>query len=463
MFHLFFDSTAHTIHSDFASIDSFALYVTFANRSTPLTISAPAPAARIESPPSTIGARVIQPPGLSTVPENNGIPDANAADFKRRSMLALNADSMLQLPGPAPEQSARNAPADNAYQNANGNAGAPSLDSPRNAPRVIAAPPATTSLLNRSLSMPFRTPDSMVHSMSEASNVTSLNGRAAAGRPALRSRELNTSPTPSQSTSVSTLSNTFGSFAGAWRPAAGANATGASPTVSATAMATAGDSSNFVVRLRPDAQGRFGFNIKGGSDQQTPVIVSKIAAGMPADLTIPRLTEGDELLQANGRDASTYTHNELVAYIRQLGQSRGDLLLLVRASSFYLTPALLYLNASPESLSNPALYLSALAGAPDADAMSEDAVITEFEQSLRRTRASQTRSVSPSSVSASAYPGGPGNRSTSPLELSPSALYALSVDYLRQGVQSGSLLSDFDVRFESQSHHISYTCAYPSR
>ena len=149
----------------------------------------------------------------------------------------------------------------------------------------------------------------------------------------------------------------------------------------------------------------------------------------------------------NERDAGTYTHNELVAYIRQLGQTRGDLALLVRASSFYLMPAFSYLSASPESLSNPALYLSALAGAPDADAMSEDAVISEFEQSLRRTRASQTRSVSPPSVSASAYPAASGNRSTSPLELSPSALFALSVDYLRQGLQSSALLPLFDVRF----------------
>ena len=288
---------------EYSYFDRFAL----PNRS-PFTISASVPVAKIEAPPvlemtlvandsvmalqpqpqkappPSYGARVIQPPSLSTVPENNGIPDANAADFKRRSMLALNADSILQLP----EQSARK------YVG-NANAGAPPLDSQRNASRVIAAPalpsPAAISMLNRSLSMPFnRAPDSsaMVHSMSDATNVTAVNGRGSA-RP-----QLSTSPTPSQSTSVSTLSNTFGSFvgaSGAWRPAAAAQAQANG--------ATAGDSCNFAVRLRPDAQGRFGFNIKGGSDQQTPVIVSKIATGMPADLTIPRLTEGDEILQVN--------------------------------------------------------------------------------------------------------------------------------------------------------------------
>lgn len=41
--------------------------------------------------------------------------------------------------------------------------------------------------------------------------------------------------------------------------------------------------------------GKFGFNVKGGADQEAPVLVSKVTAGSPADTCCPRLNEGDQV------------------------------------------------------------------------------------------------------------------------------------------------------------------------
>lgn len=58
------------------------------------------------------------------------------------------------------------------------------------------------------------------------------------------------------------------------------------------------------LRMIPDEQGRFGFNVKGGADQGMPIIVSRVAPNTPADNCIPRLNEGDQVLFINGRDVS---------------------------------------------------------------------------------------------------------------------------------------------------------------
>ena len=51
--------------------------------------------------------------------------------------------------------------------------------------------------------------------------------------------------------------------------------------------------------------------MQGGADQGLPVIVSKVASGTPADLCIPRLNEGDQVLFINGRDISSLTHEQV--------------------------------------------------------------------------------------------------------------------------------------------------------
>ncbi|OWK00034.1 PTPN4 [Cervus elaphus hippelaphus] len=76
-----------------------------------------------------------------------------------------------------------------------------------------------------------------------------------------------------------------------------------------------------LIRMKPDENGRFGFNVKGGCDQKMPVIVSRVAPGTPADLCVPRLNEGDQVVLINGRDIAEHTHDQVV--------------LLIKASSVY--------------------------------------------------------------------------------------------------------------------------------
>ena len=85
------------------------------------------------------------------------------------------------------------------------------------------------------------------------------------------------------------------------------------------------------VTILPDAQGRFGFNVKGGADQGVPVIVSRVAGSTPADRCIPRLNEGDQVVLINGREVATMTHDQVVNFIRAAREPHsGSLVLAVR-------------------------------------------------------------------------------------------------------------------------------------
>jgi len=57
------------------------------------------------------------------------------------------------------------------------------------------------------------------------------------------------------------------------------------------------------------------YYFQGGCDQMMPVIVSRVAPGTPADLCIPRLSEGDQVLFVNGRDISQHTHAQVLMCI----------------------------------------------------------------------------------------------------------------------------------------------------
>lgn len=82
------------------------------------------------------------------------------------------------------------------------------------------------------------------------------------------------------------------------------------------------------VRLLADDQGRFGFNVKGGADLQMPVLVSRVAPHTPADLSTPRISEGDQVLMINGRDISAMRHEQIVTLIRASREFRGGELVL---------------------------------------------------------------------------------------------------------------------------------------
>ncbi|CAO2636572.1 Tyrosine-protein phosphatase non-receptor type 4 [Lemmus lemmus] len=91
-----------------------------------------------------------------------------------------------------------------------------------------------------------------------------------------------------------------------------------------------------LIKMTPDENGRFGFNVKGGYDQKMPVIVSRVAPGTPADLCVPRLNEGDQVVLINGRDIAEHTHDQVVLFIKASCERRsGELVLLVRPNAVY--------------------------------------------------------------------------------------------------------------------------------
>ncbi|MGH0190594.1 UNVERIFIED_CONTAM: hypothetical protein FKN15_048022 [Acipenser sinensis] len=67
-----------------------------------------------------------------------------------------------------------------------------------------------------------------------------------------------------------------------------------------------------------------------------PVIVSRVAPGTSADLCVPRLNEGDQVVLINGRDISEHTHDQVVMFIKASCENHsGELILLVRPNAMY--------------------------------------------------------------------------------------------------------------------------------
>jgi len=67
-----------------------------------------------------------------------------------------------------------------------------------------------------------------------------------------------------------------------------------------------------------------------------PIIVSRVAPNTPADLCIPRLNEGDQVLYINGRDVSQHTHEQVVMFIKASRETHsGELVLIVRPNGKY--------------------------------------------------------------------------------------------------------------------------------
>ncbi|XP_015524862.1 tyrosine-protein phosphatase non-receptor type 4 isoform X3 [Neodiprion pinetum] len=90
------------------------------------------------------------------------------------------------------------------------------------------------------------------------------------------------------------------------------------------------------IRLTPDEQGRFGFNVKGGLDLEMPILVSRVAPNTPADRCYPKLNEGDQVVCINGIDVNGMLHEHVVNLIRQSRDSgTGELTLTVRPNALY--------------------------------------------------------------------------------------------------------------------------------
>jgi len=186
------------------------------------------------------------------------------------------------------------------------------------------------------------------------------------------------------------------------------------------------------IRMKPDESGRFGFNVKGGSDQSMPVIVSRVAPNTPSDLCIPRLSEGDQVLFINGRDISQHTHAQVVQFIRASCELHSGELVLVVRQNVYLgdddSPSEPDFQYIPDTLR----ALTSTHGDPLAvsmtllrDAVDNGMALTQFEQ-LYRKKPGMTLDIAqrPENLPKNRY------RDISPYDQTRVKLKALSHDYI---------------------------------
>lgn len=94
------------------------------------------------------------------------------------------------------------------------------------------------------------------------------------------------------------------------------------------------DKNLITVCMEADEHGRFGFNVRGGTDVNLPVLVARIAPHSPADRVIPKIKEGDKVLLINGHDVNGLTHNQVVNLIKATREHNphGQLVLTIRPS-----------------------------------------------------------------------------------------------------------------------------------
>ncbi|KAF4019583.1 hypothetical protein G4228_011248 [Cervus hanglu yarkandensis] len=78
-----------------------------------------------------------------------------------------------------------------------------------------------------------------------------------------------------------------------------------------------GDGYLVLIRITPDEDGKFGFNLK-------------------ADTCIPKLNEGDQIVLINGRDISEHTHDQVVMFIKASRESHTrELALVIRRKAVH--------------------------------------------------------------------------------------------------------------------------------
>ncbi|KAL1494525.1 hypothetical protein ABEB36_010109 [Hypothenemus hampei] len=88
--------------------------------------------------------------------------------------------------------------------------------------------------------------------------------------------------------------------------------------------------------LFPDEDGKYGFNVKGGTEISVPILVSRVAPNTPADKCVPKLSEGDQILSINGRDVTNVLQPEVVALVQEArATNSGKLVLTVRPNFLY--------------------------------------------------------------------------------------------------------------------------------
>ncbi|KAK7863894.1 hypothetical protein R5R35_007226 [Gryllus longicercus] len=145
------------------------------------------------------------------------------------------------------------------------------------------------------------------------------------------------------------------------------------------------------IRITPDDQGRFGFNVKGGADLNLPILVSRVAPNTPADHCYPKLHEGDQVLFINGVDISGLLHEQVVNLIRASRDSASrELILTVRPNVYEAQeeeePPYQYVPDVPHLAGAAVDRADALAQSMLllADGLESGALVTQFEQLYRK-------------------------------------------------------------------------------
>ncbi|VDP03958.1 unnamed protein product, partial [Schistosoma margrebowiei] len=74
-----------------------------------------------------------------------------------------------------------------------------------------------------------------------------------------------------------------------------------------------------LVRITKEELNGLGISIKGGRENKTPILISKIFKGMAAEQT-GQLNVGDAILSVNGEDLRNSTHDEAVRALKRAGR-----------------------------------------------------------------------------------------------------------------------------------------------
>ncbi|VDP84254.1 unnamed protein product [Schistosoma mattheei] len=74
-----------------------------------------------------------------------------------------------------------------------------------------------------------------------------------------------------------------------------------------------------MVRITKEELNGLGISIKGGRENKTPILISKIFKGMAAEQT-GQLNVGDAILSVNGEDLRNSTHDEAVRALKRAGR-----------------------------------------------------------------------------------------------------------------------------------------------
>ncbi|XP_057690075.1 tyrosine-protein phosphatase non-receptor type 3 isoform X1 [Corythoichthys intestinalis] len=137
------------------------------------------------------------------------------------------------------------------------------------------------------------------------------------------------------------------------------------------------DGDLLLIRIAPDHEGKFGFNVKGGVDQKMPLAISHVKPDSPAGRCEPKLLEGDQVVLINGRDISEHTHDQVVMFIRASRESHSrELALLIKRKGTGRAAALLLLP--------PALTLTSQSQGESQKSPGQSERVTTLDESMRQ-------------------------------------------------------------------------------